>query len=301
MGMVGCGERRVVPHEGRFGIYALEPRSGDVALVWSTDERISGLALNAAGDRFAFSRRYGQDSAAAEEICTIDTTGTGLVRLTDNDYLDTYPVWSPDGTRIMFLSWPDSTLDVYVMKADGDSVELRFDSGTHDGDPSWVGTHVAFTTGSRVWLMDEDGTNAVQLTNPPRAGEWGNAVLPFGDYDPRIRPDGQRIVFERLVDDQTVHGNYDLFLVNPDGADETRLTEAGYTQGMANWSHDGQKLVFVVSAIGTTGVYDIWEIAGDGTGAHSITPAYFPNEFLCHSPLYSADDARVYFIGEWYE
>jgi hypothetical protein len=232
----------------------------------------------------------------------------------------------------MFLSWPDSTLDVYVMKADGDSVELRFDSGTHDGDPSWVGTHVAFTTGSRVWLMDEDGTNAVQLTNPPRAGEWGNAVLPFGDYDPRIRPDGQRIVFERLVDDQTVHGNYDLFLVNPDGTDETRLTETGYTQGMANWSHSdaparncagrstqqesgvrnpeseaaeqelrGQKLVFVVSAIGTTGVYDIWEIAGDGTGAHSITPAYFPNEFLCHSPLYSADDARVYFIGEWYE
>jgi hypothetical protein len=39
----------------------------------------------------------------------------------------------------------------------------------------------------------------------------------------------------------------------------------------------------------------------DGTDNHSITPDYFPAAFLCHSPLFSADDSRVFFVGEWWE
>jgi len=91
--------------------------------------------------------------------------------------------------------------------------------------------------------MNSDGTNARRVTDPPRAGEWGDAVLPFGDYDPRISPDGSRVVFERLVDDSTQYGNYDLFMVNLDGSSEIRLTENGWTQGLVSWSNDGQTLV----------------------------------------------------------
>jgi Tol biopolymer transport system component len=299
----GCGlfgDNRVVPHQYRFGIYWLCPASGDIGLFYSSSGRMSNLDLNRAGTRFVFAHRIGGDELADEEICLVDTDARWLHRLTDNDFLDTYPVFAPDGHRIVYLSWPDSTLDIWLMDSGG-VPGLLYDSGSHDGDPSWFGSRIAFTTGSRVWLMNDDGTNPVQVTDPPRAGEWGNAVLPFGDYDPRFSPDGSCIVFERLVDDQTIHGNYDLFAINPDGTNETRLTTTGWTQGMANWSPDGTELVFLVSAVGTEGRYDIWLMDADGSNRRDITPEYVPDDFLCHCPLFDASGDTVWFIGEWWE
>jgi len=292
---------RLVPNEGRYGLYALDLASGDIGLIWATDDPLTNLALDPAGSRFAFSRRFGADDLEHEEICLVGTDGSGFRRLTDNSFLDTYPAWSPAGDRIAYLSWPDSTLDIYTMTSTGDSVQLLYDSGFHDADPNWVGSHIAFTTGSRVWLMNDDGTQARQVTDPPRAGEWGNAVLPFGDYDPRLSPDGARMVFERLVDDQTTHGNYDLFLVNTDGTGETRLTTTGWTQGVANWSPDGERLVYLVSAVGTEGRYDIWLTNADGTNPRCVVPGYVPAGFLCHSPLFDATGDTIYFIGQWWQ
>ena len=295
------GDNRTVPREGRFGIYALDLASGDIRLVRATDDRLVILALDPAGSHFAFSRCFGGDDWEHEEVCVVDADGEGFRRLTDNDYLDTYPVWSPSGSHILHLSWPDSTLSIYTMTRTGDSVRLLYDSGFHDSDPSWVGGQVAFTSRHRVWLMNDDGTGARPVSDPPRAGERGNAVLPFGDYDPRLSPDGRRIVFSRLVNDLTVHGNYDLFLINPDGTGETRLTTTGWTQGVANWSPDGRRLVFLVSAVGTEGSYDIWLMNADGTNPRNVTPAYVPADFLCHSPLFAPDGETIYFIGQWWE
>ena len=39
----------------------------------------------------------------------------------------------------------------------------------------------------------------------------------------------------------------------------------------------------------------------DGTDNHNITPDYFPAEFLCHTPVFSIDDSKIFFIGEWWE
>ncbi len=292
---------RLVPKEGHFGIYTIDLATGDIGLIWAVEDRLDKLALDPAGQRLAFSRRIGCDDLEHEELCTIGIDGTGYARLTDNDILDTYPAWSPDGSRLMYLSWPDSTLDIWLMQADGDNARLLYDSGSHDADISWVENEVAFTTGSRAWMMNDDGTGARQVTDPPRAGEWGNAVLPFGDYDPRLSPDATRIVFERMVDDQTTHGNYDIFLINPDGTGETRLTETGWTQGIANWSPDGQELIFLVSAVGTEGRYDIWLMDADGTNRRDVMPGYVPSDFLCHNPLFGPYDDIVFFIGEWWE
>ena len=130
---------------------------------------------------------------------------------------------------------------------------------------------------------------------------WGNANLPFGDYDPRLSPDGSKLVFERLLNDSSIHGNYDIFIVNSDGTGETRLTYTGYSQGLASWSHSGDKIVYIVAAIGTEGKYDMYIMNYDGTDSRNITPDYFPSNFLCHSPIFSPDDSEILFIGEWWE
>ncbi|MBU6998397.1 MAG: PD40 domain-containing protein [Theionarchaea archaeon] len=288
-----------VPREERWGIYAFDLATEEISLIYSSSIKISGLQLNGKGDTFVFSQVYG-DTGDQEEICSIQYDGRNFRRLTDNTVMDTYPCWSPDGEKIAFLSFRE-TLDIYIMNSDGSNVSLLYDSGFHDGDINWVGQTIVFTRESQIWMMNHDGTGAHPVTNPPRAGEWGKAVLPFGDYDPRLSPDGRKIVFERLVDDKTCHGNYDIVCINTDGSSEHALTSTGYTQGLATWSHDGSRISYIVTAIGERGVYDLHIMNADGKEQRNVTPEYVPEGFLCHSGWFSPDDTVLFFVGEWWE
>jgi Tol biopolymer transport system component len=303
----GCVEdkqtssRKIVPREEKWGVYELDLTTEAVTLIYTYPRKISSLCLNSTGDTLAFSQRIDGNDIADEEICILSVDGTDFKRLTYNAVMDTYPCWAPDGTKIAFLSWRDETMDIYTMNCDGTDQRKLYDSGGHDGDIHWLNDAIAFTRNSQIWVMNTDGTAPHQITNPPHAGEWGDAVLPFGDYDPRISPDGTKIIFERLVGDETRHGNYNIYTINMDGSRETALTTTGYTQGLANWSHSGEKIVYYVTAIGEKGIYDVYMMNIDGTENHNITPEYFPATFLCHSPIFSLEDSRIYFVGEWWE
>jgi TolB protein len=103
-----------------------------------------------------------------------------------------------------------------------------------------------------------------------------------------------------LVDDKTTHGNYNIYLINVDGTEESGITDTGYSQGLPIWSHSGEQIVFVVGAIGNEGKYDIYRMNSNGTENSNITPEYFSTDFICHDPIFSKDDTKIYFIGEWY-
>lgn len=285
----------------RWGIYSLDIESGKVELIYTSGKKISTLRLSTANHRFVFSQQIDGEGNEYEEICTVGVDGSNFVRLTNNSIWDLYPAWSPDGTRIAFLSLRERDLDIYVMDADGSNVTKLYDSGYHDADIHWAGERIVFTSNSRIWTIRDDGTDPFQVTEPPRAGEWGNANLPFGDYDPQFNREGTRIAFERLENDTSPHGNYNIHVVNADGSGETPLTDTGYSQGFPSWSHSGDAIVYLIAAINTTGYYDMYMMNADGTENHDITPEYFPSNFLCHSPIFSEDDSKIYFVGELWE
>ena len=62
----------------------------------------------------------------------------------------------------------------------------------------------------------------------------------------------------------------------------------------------GNQLVYVVSAVGTEGRYDLYVMNSDGSGNHNITPGYFPAAFLCCNAVFSLDDSKIYFVGRWW-
>ncbi|MFC2134913.1 TolB family protein [Bacteroidota bacterium] len=291
----------VVPHLERWGIYSLDLTSELTELIYSSSNQISFVRLSNSGDKFIFSQKINGELNENKEICEIGTDGNGFRSITSNNYWDLYPCWSPDDERIAFLSFRETDLDIYVMNSTGSNETKLFDSGFHDADIDWHGDKIYFTSQSKIWSISEEGTVLSQITEPPRAGEWGNANLPFGDYDPRVNPDGTELVFERMVDDQSVHGNYNIYTINLNSGVETELTANGYSQGLVEWSHAGDKLVYIVAAIGTEGKYDIYMMNSNGSDNHSIMPSYFPAEFLCHLAMFSIDDTKIYFLGEWWE
>ncbi len=312
--MAGCGDdkstdsdNRTVPHEGQWGIYALNLASQDVALLYSAADEIAGINLSNSGSHLTFSQKIqsGVEIDTTSEIYKLDINGDEPIRLTNNYYFDSYPSFSPDDTHIVFLSMRSSTLDLYLMDSSGANQQLLYNSGGHDADADWGSAgRIAFTRDFQIWSMESNGTDALQVTNPENAGVWGIANLPIGDYDPRLSPDGSLIAFERMVDVSYLYGGYDIYVISIDGSGETGYTDngsQGYAQGFANWSHSGDRLVYILSAIELEGKYDLCMMNSDGSENHIITPGYFPPEFLCRYAIFSLDDSEIYFIGQWWQ
>jgi Tol biopolymer transport system component len=301
-------ENKELKHGYKYGIYALDLETQETELIYSTPYKMSKIRLNKAGDRFVFAKSFGNQTDESvsvssanpdQEICTMKVDGTEYIQITNDNNWDLIPCWISDDSKIAYLSCRE-TLDIFLMDSDGSNPVLVYDSGGHDSDMHYGNGKIVFTRDSQIWIIKEDGTGLTQITDPPRAGEWGNAVLPFGDYDPFWSFDGTKLVFERMVDDETTHGIYEIYVVNADGTQETALTNTRYTQGIASWSHSDQKIVYMVSAIQNQGCYDLYMMNADGSDQHKIIPDYYPPEFLCHHPIFSLDDSKVYFIGEWY-
>ncbi|MEA2844008.1 MAG: TolB protein, partial [Actinomycetota bacterium] len=82
------------------------------------------------------------------EIYTLDADGSNLVRVTDNPAVDSYPAFSPDGSKIVFETNRDGNFEIYVMNADGSAPARLTTSGSTDFAPVWKpdGSKIAFHT-----------------------------------------------------------------------------------------------------------------------------------------------------------
>ncbi|MBE3088675.1 MAG: PD40 domain-containing protein, partial [Actinobacteria bacterium] len=62
---------------------------------------------------------FSSDRDGNKEIYIMNSDGSGLVRLTNNDSSDSLYAWSPDGSKIAFSSDRDGNKEIYIMNSDG--------------------------------------------------------------------------------------------------------------------------------------------------------------------------------------
>ena len=176
------------------------------------------------------------------EIMLSDIDGSNVVRLTDNNHVDNYPVWSPDGTRIAFIS--DRNVRVY------------------DRYPA-----------ERLYTMAADGSD-VRLV----ALESGEQTSTVGPYPPKWSPDGERLAFV-VYEERVWNERRDAYVggsaVYTVGADGTRFTRIADTLSEPAWSPDGRRLALVVPE-GEYGVA-LYVYAPDGSDPIRIA-GLFTNE-----------------------
>jgi hypothetical protein len=135
------------------------------------------------------------------EIWRVPAAGGDAEQLTDSAGDDRAPVYSPDGTRILFDSTRDGNTEIYVMNADGsDQRALTHDPG-EDWGASWSpdGTRISFNStrggGMEIFVMDADGSGVRQLTFD---GSNGRVAATWS-------PDGGQIAFTDRDDEGIGH------------------------------------------------------------------------------------------------
>ena len=285
--------------------------SDDWSPVWSPDSQ-----------HIAFtSRRDGNT-----EIYVMDANGDNQTRLTNNPANDWSPVWSPDSQRIAFISDREGPFKIYVMDANGDNLTTfvtstsnnvwypawspdgkyisfvrssRRDSYTgnlyiweegrswdriddlYNHSPVWSpnGQYIAFVDICNIEIRDAFSNNQLILFEPSAS----NCKGPFSTDSPVWSANGRRLAFHHYGPDS----NADIYVVDADGDNLTRLTSHQADDEFPSWSLYNR----IAFHSDREGHRDIYMMDADGGNLIRLTSHRADDEY----PKWSPDGRRVAF------
>ncbi len=207
------------------------------------------------------------------DIYLMDTGRELSVNLTRNRAEDDWPVWSPDGGRIAFVSNRAGDYGIYVMGSSG-SAPARIGEATTKGSLSWSpdGSALVFTDYADYGLkiIDVD-TGEIE----DRFFRVASAIEPVWS------PDGTQIAFVSLRD-----RNAEVYVVDANGGEARNLSRNRGADDDPAWSPDGRWLAFQTERTGFQQIY----LAEVSSGAvRGLTEDSGSDEGFA----WSADGARV--------
>jgi Tol biopolymer transport system component len=161
--------------------------SGEPAHISTTSEA-ADPAWSPDGTRIAFVGREGTHFPTEEGfpyyLYVINADGSGSTRIVkDTPIFSSFayppeasgPSWSPDGTRLAFVSDRDGNAEIYTVGASGGAVTRLTNDPAADTLPTWLagGDRLVFTStrggGRDLFLMNLDGSAVTRIT-----GKAGN-------------------------------------------------------------------------------------------------------------------------------
>ena len=227
--------------------------------------------------------------------------------------VDAYPVLSPDGKSVLFISNRTGVFHMYTMNPDGTN-QKQLTTGTVDYvTPVWSpdGKKIAFASGrydeSDICIMNSDGTNERRLT-----------TTPGDDSHPKFSPDGSKIVYCSAQSTPDLKADWskqhiEIYTMNLDGSDIKKITNFKTTTTYPSISPDGTKIAYrkIIDAPGfnwdlstTKRNSEVFVMNIDGTGERNLSdntaydgwPAWTPEGNV----IFSSNRGGVPFKGQLY-
>ena len=194
---------------------------------YASDVQVSPDGSSVAYVRFAMSimrdRREGR-------LWIVDADGSNHRKITSEDRSESSPRWSPDGTRIAFVSGSDEGSEIYVhWVATGQTARLT-QLERSPGGLAWSpdGTQIAFTM-----LVPEARPVLASMPAKPAGAQWADP--PIVETRVRHEADGSGVIEP---------GFRHIFLVPADGGSPRQVTAGAYQHGAPIWDPDGRSILF---------------------------------------------------------
>ena len=215
----------------------------------------------------------------ATDIYVMKSDGTEERRLTHAGTIMLEAAFSPDGQQVAFASRQGGGLDVFLMNTDGTGQRQLTDlsrAGLGAYRPAWSpdGKRIAFQSWrnpSDVYVVNIDGSGLLNLTDPSDGGA------------PTWSPDGRRIAFQSTRD-----GDFEIYLLDPDGGNLVQLTFNDARDLRPTWSPDGRRIAFQSDRDGDREVY---VMNADGSNQVRLTRNPGEDGYAAWSP----DGRRIVF------
>jgi TolB protein len=211
--------------------------------------------------RIAFTCYPTSGAFLSAQICMYSVLTSRLITWPRYRGTNSSPAWSPDGTKIMFMSSMLGNPELFI--ADGDGGHAR--RITHS-----VGASTSATwnpkTGQQVAFVSDRGGLPQLYTMDIAGGDEQKIPLPDMGYviDPAWSPNGQLLAFSW----RRPNGNYDLYVMDVATHDLVELTRDAARNERPGWAPDGRHLVFESTRTGTR---QIWSMLADGTNLRQLT------------------------------
>jgi serine/threonine-protein kinase len=255
----------IVPVAGGASVRLVAPGLSS-SPAWSPDG--TRLAVESGNAAFTFGTGY-FGNVGSSSIWVVPIAGGALLRITDDQSLNTSPQWSPDGRALYWVSDRGGSRDIYRVTLDrrgGPATPpQRLTTGldVHGISLASDGSHLAyssFRTYSNIWsiAVPRSGPVSAATARPVTSGSQT-----IEDVD--VSPDGRWLVF-----DSDRGGNPDLYTMPASGGEALRLTTDSAGDFSAAWSGDGKRIVFHSLRSGNR---DIFTMNADGTGLVQHTSA----------------------------
>ena len=205
-------------------------------------------------------------------------------RLTRDPGRDVQPSWSPDGTRIAFVSdrEGDRTNIFLVEVGDGRVSQLTFqDRGL--GFAAWSpdGEWIAYSGAGLEHPTDPELTPSYLMRIPADGGAPTTLRAGAGrNWGAAWSPNGEQLAFAWSPAGVAADDGAWLTIVATDGRHLRRLTQGSWGDFDPSWSPDGRRIAFTSTREGFRQIY-VWDLQSDTVtvalgGAPAFEPSWVP-------------------------
>lgn len=225
------------------------------------------------GDVGVFSTRiaYVVKQGKRYELQVADSDGYGEQTVVSSVEPIISPSWSPDGTRLAYVSFENKKPVIYIQSlVTGQRKVLANFKGSNSA-PAWS------PDGSRLAIvLTQDGNSQIYTIGADGSGVRRLSRSHSIDTEPSWSPDGKHIVF---TSDRG--GSPQVYRMTSDGVDVQRLTFDGSYNVSPRYSPDGKTVTFIQRSGGRfhVAVLDLAsrQVQVLTDGAYDESPSFAPN------------------------